>query len=466
CWLAALLVAATAAAPDAQGSGWTPPAKIFAVTQGAVNRVAIVANSFGRLYALWDLNYFDAKDGKLESIEYWISRWDGQSWSKPVNVLFAPYISRVSVLADEHNEFHVFYMGTQGCLNYLWVRDADMLSPAAWSKPRCIDHGGQSNISAAMDTASPTMCVVRIEPDAEGVRVLCSANYGATWKSGRPISAPDSQVNNALPSIAFGRHGRLHLAWSPATAPSGYPLLGVLYSYSDDLGQNWSKISTLGVAKEGDPRVVTSDQYVYVVWSGDAAKRGRYVQFSADDGETWAPRQTVVPPAPDGKGGLQGPPPLVIDNAREAHVILHDQDVLTYRRKSVATNQWSPPTQLYIPGQGGVGGEIFWPVATVYNGNELHLLFALSEIGVFHQKLNLTASYEAPQPMPSPAPLSVNTRPALSPTPADAPRGSVVSGDPPPDPNAFSQQNVPLVAALLPVVALIGVLLLARLVRR
>ncbi|MBM4430808.1 MAG: hypothetical protein FJ026_10760 [Chloroflexi bacterium] len=469
-----LIQAATSSSvhPVFQADGWTQPTRLFAVPLGTRTIVgAIVSNRFGRLYALWNNMLLSGKGLGYEAIEYWISRWDGQSWSQPVSVLYAPFISTVRVVADDRNVFHIFYTGEANCLYYMALPDQEMLNPAAWSKARCIDDGGPTNVSAAIDTNTQAICVVRAEPGAIGLRTLCSQDYGVSWKPGSVISASSvvtEQALNASPALAFDGKGKLHLAWSPATPPNGYPLLGVLYSQSDDLGLHWSGPVELGEPSEGDVRIAILDRYVYVVWNGDAGKKGRYVRFSSDGGVTWSPREALVPPA-SGRGGLQDPPPVVVDNAGEVHVLLHNQDILTYRHKPLGIGEWSPPVQLYNPGEGELKGEIFSPMATIYGGNELRVIYALSGIGVFEQRLALNADYEQPLPTPSPEPV-LSTPQKPTPVPISSPTRAIpltpkvtASTD---VPTAKPDQAAPLIFAILPVVILIGAVVLIRLARR
>jgi Neuraminidase (sialidase) len=107
--------------------------------------------------------------------------------------------------------------------------------------------------------------------------------------------------------------------------------MGVYYSRSDNNGVSWSVPIQLGEFDEGQPAIAVYEDDVNVLWNGDAEKRGRYYRYSKNAGETWESVEILSPPSyQGGRGGLQRPPAIIVDNLGNVHALLHEQESIFY----------------------------------------------------------------------------------------------------------------------------------------
>ncbi|UCD99580.1 MAG: hypothetical protein JSV42_02300, partial [Chloroflexota bacterium] len=210
--------------------------------------------------------------------------------------------------------------------------------------------------------------------------------------------------------------------------------LGVFYSRSDDGGQNWTAPLQLGGMDEGQPAIDVFKDEVHVLWNGDASKGGRYYRFSNNAGLSWQAVEILSPPkAQGGKGGLQRPPGIIVDNQGRVHVLLHEQESLNYTSK--INESWSAKQSLYFP-ESLFAAEIFAVRMAITGGNNLHAFFLLATYNqpnttdrsnliwnLFHQSKIINAESEDPLPLASMVPeadLGVNQ----TEDPGNSPEGS------------------------------------------
>jgi len=214
------------------------------------------------------------------------------------------------------------------------------------------------------------------------------------------------------PMMAIDREGRLHVVWSVGSAPDAYPPIGVFYSRSDSEGVSWTAPIQLGGIDEGQPAIAVNNDEVHVLWNGDVARKGRYYRYSGDAGETWGSVEVLSPPASQGgKGGLQRPPAIIVDNLGNVHALLHEQESLYYTAK--IDQSWTAKQPLYIPGMMRAA-EVFAVRLAITGGNQLHAIYLLASFNqrntedrsnmiwtLFHQSREIDAVSMSPTPWPT-----------------------------------------------------------------
>lgn len=302
------------------------------------------------------------------------------------------------------------------------------MDPKAWRNRTCVDGMGVSNIAVTIDREDRIYLAYAAE-GSQSLRVAVSDSYGIAWDSVEvaTTAAYEGPVNGFFtdPDISVDEHGSMHVVWSPASPPSGYPLLGVLYARSDDGGKTWTSPVQLGQDREGQPAIVTHNDDVHVLWNGDASKRGRYYRYSNDGGTTWQPVEQLG----DG-GGLQRKPALIVDNRGNVHAMLHEQENLFYIAK--IANQWTAKQPLYSS-QERKAFEVFTIRLAITGGNRLHALYTLlteenpAGRAIYHQERTINAVPVAPLLLPTPTAMrltpvvtqaaNVDTAPKLGTTP-------------------------------------------------
>lgn len=419
-FFSALLIALifdVSAYAQASDIGWTTPNLIFAVPQDEnSNEQWLLRDPADRLYVWWPVFTWDEQTtpGTRDAIFH--SQWDGNTWATPRDVLVSPAAAGLlNVVVDSDGTLHGF--SASGCVSYVHVRHDQAMDPKAWSQRTCIDSIGNANVAAAIGP-DDTLYVAFVAPGTQQMRIAQSRDGGRTWLISNVASVQDvvdvnwdfveQETSSAGaygffsdPALVVDELGRLHLVWSPASPPVGYPLLGVLYSRSDDGGSTWSHPSQLGREKEGQPALAVYQDEVHVLWNGDAGKAGRYYRYSGDAGAGWEP---IVALLDEGSpGGLQRPPALAVDSLGRVHALIHSQQHLYYMFKDRAG--WSPREALYIPEELNAR-EVFTVRAAIIGGNQLHAVYTISanengQKSLYHQLRMIDAPSSTPSPWPT-----------------------------------------------------------------
>ncbi len=392
---------------------WSNPEVLFTTPEGLKsNELWVLKDQADSLYLWWPL--FDSDTG-TEVINTSIATTlhtqmiDGY-WRSPIDVMVWPDAGRLtSVVIDQEGLLHAF--SATDCISYVNAQHDQAMSARAWGDRICLDETGLAN-PTVVRAENGTIYILYAALGNHSYRLIRSVDGGKTWSS--YVTAVENPDNFLLdPMMAIDNEGRLHLVWSLGQAPDAYPPLGVYYSRSDNEGVNWTVPVQLGGIDEGQPAIAVNNDEVHVLWNGDASKRGRYYRYSRDAGETWMNVEVLSPPASQGgKGGLQRPPAIIIDDVGNVHVLLHEQESIFYMSKN--DQGWTTKQSLYDPGMMRAA-EVFTVRLAITGGNQLHAIYLLASFNqlnsqdsnnllwtLFHQSREIDAVSQAPTPWPTP----------------------------------------------------------------
>lgn len=384
---------------------WSPPQELFREKPGEyTNELWLLRDPADSLYLWWPVFPEDTNGMTPNEIQsassVFHTEWQDGRWQEPRDILIWPKtgLNLTSAVIDSHGIVHAF--SPTDCLSYTSAPHDQAMNPGSWSEQTCVDFMGSSNIAVALDD-DDVLYLAYAAPSSQAIRVAASTNGGLRWTTKDVATTQNydgpSDGYFTAPDLSIDERGRLHLVWSPASPPAGYPLLGVLYSRSDDGGQTWTTPVQLGQEREGQPAIAVHGDEVHVLWNGDAAKRGRYYRYSNDAGSTWKPVEKL-----GNDGGLQRPPALVVDNKGNLHAMLHEQESLNYIAK--INNQWTAKTAVYSPAQENAA-EVFAIRLAITGGNQLHALYTLltndGRRTIRHQQLAIDANLQTPVPGPT-----------------------------------------------------------------
>ncbi|HEU5298823.1 MAG TPA: sialidase family protein [bacterium] len=181
------------------------------------------------------------------------------------------------------------------------------------------------------------------------VHVASSTDDGRTWRV-RQITT--RSIPSRYPTLAAGRDGRLHLAWT------GYEPIGHIYYARFENGR-WSapvKISP-GNAYAGVPAIAVDPQgAVHLVWYGirnEAPQvRTRHgsiyeILYSGQIGDRWTSPIVISPGIPDSIN-----PSLGADASGGLHAAWYQFDIQVYQTHYVRRRgtRWEPPEQVSAGG--------------------------------------------------------------------------------------------------------------------
>jgi hypothetical protein len=331
------------------GTSWSIPENI-SNTPSDSTYPTIVADSFGRVHVFWTENFVE-----YGNVIYY-TRLDGDSWSKPVDILISPQgvgtkAEQTAVVAGSDDRIHLVFVG--GWNGQLYYSSADLIgagNPRAWKKPVLISHEitsiGSPNV--LQDIYGNLHVFYHCERGYnQGIYHSTSSDFGSSWSA--PGLIPGTTQGSSYligdTRAAMSPKGDVHVTWMWTTLDL-YPPKGILYTKSSNLGETWDETSILadGPYRYPDVAVIGEDE-VQLVWSGTLYDRYKFSRHSLDGGVTWSTTTAIKE-----LGGYQGSMGMTVDGDGVLHMamaasnFLINQDALIHSTwKDFA---WTIPTTL------------------------------------------------------------------------------------------------------------------------
>lgn len=419
---------------------WRPPFTLSNTLQASQNP-AIVSDNFGYVHVFWSEDMggapFEDQDNAQEGNSILYTRWDGQSWTPPVDILYMPgesIANYVAVHVDANNQLHAVWEGQR---NFYysnapsWRAD----SAQAWAKPIVIaTNSARSRWTSSITTdASGKLHIVYATRDAEeGVYHIVSQDGGLTWDAPIKLSEPLDLLERSFSNVQIvaDSAGRLHVVWQ-TNQIRGYGQ-AIYYSRSVDGGQTWSSPLQLRSRGSDDtfvelPFLATrGDSELHLIYV-NGTNVGRAHRISRDGGATWSEPRTILTEL-EGINGYVFP---LIDGAGQMHLIINmrtrDQRSGGIFYAHWLGDDWSRVEPLVVGSANAPNpneASAHWTVGTVRLGSELHLAWLQlekSEIGYVSGTVASVAPFlpsAVPLPLPStPVPSATAGPNAPMPTP-------------------------------------------------
>jgi len=439
---------------------WSRPANLSNTSQSS-GHPAIVADGHGYVHVLWSEEVggeaMQPQDLVRTGNSIFYTRWDGASWTQPIDILFVPgeaIAEFVAVDVDAENRLHAVWTG-QSNFYYSNAPSWQAESAHAWSKPVVVaTNSARSQLESdiAADASANLHLVYATRGDGAGIYYIRSHDGGATWELATRLSEPFGPLETSFASVRVitDDAGRLHVVWQ-TTQEQGYGQ-AVYYARSIDGGKNWSAPVQLGYRDPEDYEAswpyltAIGESELYLIYI-DGSSKGRCHRISIDGGETWSePRRVITE-----MEGVNGHVIPVVDGSGQVHLIVNmrtraGQVVGIYYARWLGSG-WSPivPVDVSSP----AAPSAHHTAAVVRLGNELHVVYNQLRTGeIWHLRGVLPAVTPAPMSaLPTlrpPPPLPTPTMATATPPPAPP------SGQPPIDLAASSFATSPVSNALLP----------------
>jgi hypothetical protein len=181
-------------------------------------------------------------------------------------------------------------------------------SPRAWSEPGILaTFLGEPDITISN---SGEIYVAYLDAGSNSIAVVASNDGGLTWSAPFRVASSSFGSLSIDVRIAVDTTERLHIAWTEAELPDGWPPTGAFYAQSLDGGLTWSQ--PLQVTGPGHGQIgVTAigDNQVHLVWRSSIGGDGTFHQWSQDGGVTWS-----TPHQYSDRGGFSGLPSFAVDS--------------------------------------------------------------------------------------------------------------------------------------------------------
>ncbi len=368
---------------------WTRPVNLSNTPQGSGNP-AIVADGYGYVHVFWSENMggpaMRSQDLLPEGNSIYYTRWDGESWTPPVDVLSVagdPVANFVSVAVDANNRLHAVWTG-QTNLYYSSAPAWQAYSALAWSPPVILARDSARSswmINIAVGGAGDLHVVYATKGDEAGIYYIHASNAGVDWDAPIKLSGALDAVEESYADakIIVDAAGRLHVAWG-TNERQGYGQ-AVYYARSLDGGKTWSAPVQMQYRAPGDFDVALSYLFargqseVRIAYNAGAevGAKGRYERISRDGGTTWSDPYHIL----TGMIGLNGFLAPLVDGLGQLHLII---DMRTADAQAVGLyyarwleSGWSEVTPLATAAP--YGPSAHYTAATVRLGNELHVVW-------------------------------------------------------------------------------------------
>lgn len=373
---------------QAQGgtSRWETPVALSAGATEGGEQTAIAADKAGYVHVIWD-SKANASDVQTGLIYY--TQWDGSTWSLPVDIVASQGIGYPNIVADSSGYLHLTYYS--GCYAYITAFYAEATSARGWSTPVCLDTTAVSQ-NLIIDQWD-VLHVVYVGTD-NTLRYRRSEDGGVSWSLPVVVGTGPDDAFLHMPAVAVDGEGGIHVIWSAARLPEGYPPTGIFYSRSLDDGISWTYPVTLQEGVAAEPAIVARGSTLYAVWGSALSWAKRFYCSSPDRGQSWGQIVELV----NGGGGLLWQPSLAVDSTGMVHVVTNEEYPGALYLYGL-DDRWSTPETIYAA-----------PMAharlALGLGNQLHLVFRdQRDASVQYMRLELPVPPETPQPFATPIPL-------------------------------------------------------------
>lgn len=370
---------------NAQNS-WTSAELIYSSSE--VESPMGVSDRYGNLHLFWwGLRKGVEPDTEKTSIIY--SKWDGESWTSPTDILISLNNERSympAAVIDKDEQVHIIWNGNQ--LYYSSASSDSADSPQSWSKPLGISGGRNMATQASIAIGRENELHVMFSEAGKDVYHVVSTDNGASWNEPNIVTSVQDGYCTLMPHIAIDSNNVIHIVWSQAPLPEAYPPSGIYYSRSEDGGTTWTDARELAGEGYGEANIVLdSNMNVHTVWNGRATVAGRYHRISEDGGATWSNVDVIVDPLKSA-AGLTGEPGLVADSRGRIYFIGGGSYFSVWEK-----GEWSEPILLasisiYNPIY------IEFPQLVITKGNRLNAIIMDGRKNLWHTWTTIDAPEE------------------------------------------------------------------------
>jgi len=482
-WLL-LTLPSTAARAQVQDPRCSQPYRLSTMGGSVVGRT-IAADQYGYVHLLWMET--DPADARLV-VEY--SRFDGRTWSTPVDVALASTAANIAFLSssvDRNGTLHLLWVeGPGGPAFYTYAPANEANSAANWAKPWGIDLEGASEVvlQAGRDGTLHVL-YARTSGEQQGIYYVNSKDRGVTLSD--PVWLDPDMPDGSFPTglnFRLDAVSGLHALWYYADLESpGNPGTWVRYAHSGDGGQTWSEPTTLArFAKDADdleypgPLLSVNGRTVLALWAG--AWMQRTYSYSLDAGATWSAPQEFL----KGLVGQAGDG-IALDGDGRVHYLAQVRYPQGLYHAYWELDHWSAPSLIYLIARDssdpmGARVHVHAVQAAVRLGNQLVASFVNDPSLPQHvmYAMQCAVGDVAPSsPLPTPEPVPPTVTQALVPprgsTPSQPASSTVMPARDVPFGQSQGQVSTPgspgsqLILGIAPCLFLLGSVLVARSLR-
>jgi len=394
-------------------TAWSVPTRFFEPpADGVTHTPRLKLDSNGILHAFWPVRSPKDAPGAI-----YYSRWDGETWTSPVDILYSPQgvgILDIALVEDQPGRFRAFWNTGDGFLTSTALA-GEAGNAQAWSAPTSIPTDEIPYAPPAVAVMGPGHLVLVYVPNSyKAVRRMESVDGGKTWSDPLDLYVEYSAAGGvSSPGVVSTADETLFVWWHKIRYPAGTPM-GVAYISSSDGGLTWSNPEEVAFEKAFDHFAAANWYYsggfmrlgalLARIAVGGIGVGGRYIALSADGGRTW------MPPTNIGMGGVEGM--QGISGAVDSRGIWYfvEQTQGSFATVTLDGTRWSVPQLILSDKELSAycqdrPGDIENAILAISDGNRLHVFWeGPGDATIWYTSRLVDAPYTPPQPWPVPAP--------------------------------------------------------------
>lgn len=317
---------------------WQPAVEIARSSTGVGSPLIVTAPDHS-MHAIWSQP--DATGGNSMTGALYYSGWNGERWSRPVEILRSPQgmVMHPSAAIDASGRLHVVWSGgVSGEIYYSWASADKAFTSKEWSPARRLPLPRQAGLwpNLVIEPNGRFSLVYTIPYNEQrGIYLIQSVDGGLTWSE--PVVVFDGVAAGwegvAQPELGYTADGQLHLLWMRLPLPETRGPLGLFYSRSADGGRSWSPPESLADSPAGSYDLISFGlNTLHRFWQ--EVESDRLIlkhQVSYNSGATWGEVSIL-----SNAGGQSGPVSLSIDPAGQIHVFQGQQE----EKRSISVIHW------------------------------------------------------------------------------------------------------------------------------
>ena len=283
--------------PD--GSKWSSFEGIAQIDT-SLSAYTILSDSEGWMHVFWASEAAEGDDFSGRRIFY--ARWDGKTWSAPVDILISASgnISPIKAALDDKQKLILVWADNNA--GEIFVSTADKpeaLNSREWSKPVPIPSpwpvSTSPDIAIAEDGVIFLTFAIPIN-EFRGIYLTTSEDGGKTWNS--PALVYDGAAEGWLriedPQIAIKDSENIFLMFSRQLLPLDEDNKMLYFSRSESGGKNWEEPVAVSDDRVKWGGMVVSNNAINRIWLGNNGGNDHYYHdVSLDNGKTWSQSNSI-----------------------------------------------------------------------------------------------------------------------------------------------------------------------------